>query len=191
MFGIGSTELLVILVVALIVLGPKSLASVSRSLGKLMGEFRRVSTDFQRTLNAEAAEADVRDAEARRRRDADTAAARTPATADAHHTVTPAQPEMDANATDGEKAPLADAGAAPLTPPEPPEDSPLAAALARAREQANAAAASAGRPGAEDAVTATPASTAQEQEPAAARTTPGAVRPDPMTSGEAGAGPRA
>lgn len=55
MFGIGSTELLVILVVALIVLGPKSLANVSRTLGKAMGEFRRVSTDFQRTLNAEAA----------------------------------------------------------------------------------------------------------------------------------------
>lgn len=53
MFGIGSTELLVILVVALIVLGPKSLASISRTLGKAMGEFRRVSTDFQRTLNAE------------------------------------------------------------------------------------------------------------------------------------------
>lgn len=53
MFGIGSTELLVILLVALVVLGPKSLASVSRTLGKAMGEFRRVSTDFQRTLNAE------------------------------------------------------------------------------------------------------------------------------------------
>lgn len=67
MFGIGSTELLVILVVALIVLGPKSLATVSRSLGKAMGEFRRVSTDFQRTLNVEAAEAEEREkAEARR-----------------------------------------------------------------------------------------------------------------------------
>ena len=56
MFGIGSTELLVILVVALIVLGPKSMANVSRTLGKALGEFRRVSTDFQRTLNAEAEE---------------------------------------------------------------------------------------------------------------------------------------
>lgn len=60
MFGIGSTELLVILVVALIVLGPKSLASVSRSLGKAMGEFRRVSTEFQRTINLESAEDDAR-----------------------------------------------------------------------------------------------------------------------------------
>ncbi|BAV92500.1 twin-arginine translocase TatA/TatE family subunit [Candidatus Desulfovibrio trichonymphae] len=58
MFGIGSTEFLVILVVALIVLGPQSLAGISRSLGKALGEFRRVSTDFQRTLNAEAAEAE-------------------------------------------------------------------------------------------------------------------------------------
>ena len=60
MFGIGSSELLVILVVALIVLGPKSLANVSRTLGKAMGEFRRVSTDFQRTLNAEAEEEEQR-----------------------------------------------------------------------------------------------------------------------------------
>lgn len=61
MFGIGSTELLIILVVALIVLGPKSLAGLSRSLGKAMGEFRRVSTDFQRTLNAEAAEEELKE----------------------------------------------------------------------------------------------------------------------------------
>ena len=60
MFGIGSSELLVILVVALVVLGPKSLANVSRTLGKAMGEFRRVSTDFQRTLNAEAEEEEQR-----------------------------------------------------------------------------------------------------------------------------------
>jgi sec-independent protein translocase protein TatB len=56
MFGIGSTELLVIFVVALLVLGPKSLVSLSKTLGKAMGEFRRVSNDFQRTLNAEVAQ---------------------------------------------------------------------------------------------------------------------------------------
>ena len=71
MFGIGSTELLVILVVALVVLGPKSLATISRSLGKAMGEFRRVSTDFQRTLNAEAAQEEE---EARRKKAAEKAA---------------------------------------------------------------------------------------------------------------------
>lgn len=60
MFGIGSTELLVILVVALIVLGPRSLASVSRSLGKAVGQFRKVSTEFQRTINLEAAQEESR-----------------------------------------------------------------------------------------------------------------------------------
>ena len=55
MFGIGSTELLLILVVALLVLGPKNLPKVAHTLGRAMGEFRRVSTEFQRTLNTEIA----------------------------------------------------------------------------------------------------------------------------------------
>lgn len=50
---LGGTELLVILVVALIVLGPKSVPQIARTLGKAMGEFRKVSTEFQRTLNTE------------------------------------------------------------------------------------------------------------------------------------------
>ncbi len=55
MFGIGGTELIVILVVALLVLGPKKLPELAKTLGKAMGEFRRFSTDFQRTLNTEIA----------------------------------------------------------------------------------------------------------------------------------------
>lgn len=55
MFGIGTTELLIIMLVALIVLGPSKLPGIARSLGKALGEFRRVTTDVQRTLNLEAA----------------------------------------------------------------------------------------------------------------------------------------
>ena len=55
MFGISSSELVIIMVVALIVLGPKNLPGIARSLGKAMGEFRKVSTDFQRTINMEIA----------------------------------------------------------------------------------------------------------------------------------------
>ena len=55
MFGIGSTEFLVILIVALLVLGPKNLPKMARKFGRAMGEFRRVSTEFQRTLNTEIA----------------------------------------------------------------------------------------------------------------------------------------
>lgn len=73
MFGIGGTELLVILVVALVVLGPKSVPQLARTLGKAMGEFRRVSTEFQRTLNMEAADEEL--AERKRKTEAETKAA--------------------------------------------------------------------------------------------------------------------
>jgi sec-independent protein translocase protein TatB len=54
MFGIGSTELIVILIVALLVLGPKKLPEIAKSLGKGMAEFRRMSTDVKRTIEMEA-----------------------------------------------------------------------------------------------------------------------------------------
>ena len=47
-FGIGMTELLVILVIALLVLGPKRLPEMARSLGRGLTEFRRASTDIRR-----------------------------------------------------------------------------------------------------------------------------------------------
>jgi sec-independent protein translocase protein TatB len=50
MFGVGPTELLVILVIALLVLGPKRLPELARSLGKAMGEFRRATSDIQSEL---------------------------------------------------------------------------------------------------------------------------------------------
>lgn len=52
--SLGSTELLFILVMALVFFGPRKLPQLSRSLGKTMAEFRRHSDDFKRTWEREA-----------------------------------------------------------------------------------------------------------------------------------------
>ncbi len=52
MFGIGMPELLIIMAVALLVLGPKRLPEIARSLGRGIAEFRRASTDLRNTLTA-------------------------------------------------------------------------------------------------------------------------------------------
>jgi|SwirhirootsSR2_FD_contig_31_16320639_length_649_multi_13_in_0_out_0_2 Tat protein translocase TatB subunit len=50
MFGVGLPELLVIMVLGLLVLGPQRLPEVARTLGRLYGQLRRVSEEFQRTI---------------------------------------------------------------------------------------------------------------------------------------------
>lgn len=50
MFGIGMPELLLILALALIVLGPKKLPEIARALGKSMAEFRRATDDLKEEL---------------------------------------------------------------------------------------------------------------------------------------------
>ncbi|MFW5819018.1 MAG: Sec-independent protein translocase protein TatB [Desulfovermiculus sp.] len=59
MFGIGTTEVLLILVVALLVIGPSKLPDVARALGKGMAEFRRMSSDVKRTIDFETQMADM------------------------------------------------------------------------------------------------------------------------------------
>ncbi|MGC9323149.1 MAG: twin-arginine translocase TatA/TatE family subunit [Desulfomonilia bacterium] len=51
MFGIGGQELILILLIALIVLGPKKLPDIAKTLGKALGEFQRASNDLRKEFD--------------------------------------------------------------------------------------------------------------------------------------------
>jgi Tat protein translocase TatB subunit len=59
MFGIGMTELMVIFVIGLVVLGPKRLPELARTLGRSMAEFRRASNDLRREFMSATEDAEV------------------------------------------------------------------------------------------------------------------------------------
>ncbi len=61
MFDIGGWELLVIAALALIVVGPKDLPKLIRSVGQWVGKARKLASDFQRGMDNAAREADLID----------------------------------------------------------------------------------------------------------------------------------
>jgi sec-independent protein translocase protein TatB len=61
MFNIGGGELLVIVIIALIVLGPQRLPDAMRTFGRVVGEVRRISSGFQQELRDAFEDSDVAD----------------------------------------------------------------------------------------------------------------------------------
>jgi Tat protein translocase TatB subunit len=117
MFNIGGGELLVIMLIALIVLGPQRLPDAARQVGKTMGELRRLSQGFQNEMKSALDTADVPGRVAPRRNvlaqddppptTAAPAPHRTePLVADAVASVS-AQPAAPAKNTPAKKAPVA------------------------------------------------------------------------------------
>ncbi len=51
MFGIGLPELLIILAIALIVIGPKKLPDLAKSLGRALNEFKKATKEFKDSLD--------------------------------------------------------------------------------------------------------------------------------------------
>ncbi len=62
MFGpLGVPELILIFIVALLLFGPRQMPQIGRTIGRALGEFRRASNDFKRTIEEEVAAEDLRE----------------------------------------------------------------------------------------------------------------------------------
>lgn len=129
---IGLPETLFILVIALLIFGPRRLPELGRTIGKALGEFRRASTELKRSINTEIALEDDEDRPAAPRRPAlagGSAAAASAAEAEGELPEgeeggqavwrPPAEPR-EAAETPLPAPPSADAAAAPA--PSPPAD---------------------------------------------------------------------
>jgi sec-independent protein translocase protein TatB len=99
MANLGMADSLILMVMALVVFGPRRLPQIGRQIGKLMYEFRKASNDFKFQMEEElrnSEEADRRKKEEERLRALALAAPAQPALADAVSDVSEARPEAPA-----------------------------------------------------------------------------------------------
>jgi TatA/E family protein of Tat protein translocase len=61
MFGIGMPEMLLILAIALIVIGPKKLPDLAKSIGRAMGEFKKATNEIKESMEVDTGLKDVKD----------------------------------------------------------------------------------------------------------------------------------
>lgn len=63
MFDLGFTEILVIIIVAVLVIGPKDMPHAMRTAGRWIGKVRKVSSHFRTGIDAMVREAELEDME--------------------------------------------------------------------------------------------------------------------------------
>lgn len=107
MFNLGFSELLLLGVIALIFIGPSQLPEVARTLGRLLNEFKRASSDFQNTMTANLTE----DVQQRWTEARDQQAAQNHIAPPTDHSIAE---KVESETPDGESLP---AGAAPVADP--------------------------------------------------------------------------
>ncbi|HET6526015.1 Sec-independent protein translocase protein TatB [Sphingopyxis sp.] len=128
MFDVAPTELLLVVVVALVVIGPKDLPKAMRFVGKWMGKARGMARHFRAGLDTMMREAELEELEKQWREQNDAIMREFPRIDDVNASPTPAAaPATEAKPATGTEADTD--GAAATNPPEthavPPKDGPL------------------------------------------------------------------
>ena len=106
MFGIGMPEMILILAVALIVIGPKKLPDLAKSLGKAMGEFKKATSDLKDSMQIDTELKEVKSAFDDIAKDDPTPSSATAGETNAHPVddTDPDNPSNNGDATDHLKA---------------------------------------------------------------------------------------
>ena len=122
MFGIGPVEFAVVLVVALLVMGPKKLPELARTVGKGLAEFRRASTDLKRSFEMDLPSHEIEDV---------------PGPAQASSPQAPATPGTALEEIERQNQASEDSGEAESDDSQWPDDRPVPASEAPATSEAS------------------------------------------------------
>jgi len=124
MFDIGASELLVVVIVAVLVIGPKDMPLALRTAGRWIGKVRRVSTHFRTGIDAMIREAELEDMEKKWKAQNEAIMARSPAAPSDEDPVMTGPPVTDEDAAQPDPAaddpPLAPPADQPTSEPELP-----------------------------------------------------------------------
>lgn len=132
MFDIASTELLIIAVVALVIIGPKDLPRVLRTVGQWVGRARGMARHFRSGLDTMIREAELDDLEQQWKAQNDRIMRDYPAAAGDWFPDPPARPaDLGAAPTDSADAPAAPAAPSPAGLAPPPASLPAASEAAK------------------------------------------------------------
>ncbi|MEM9501313.1 MAG: Sec-independent protein translocase protein TatB [Pseudomonadota bacterium] len=135
MFDIGAAELLVIVIVAILVIGPKDMPRAMRTAGRWIGQVRRVSTHFRTGIDAMVREAELEDMEKKWKAQNEAIMKRSAVSSDSkagEPTMTGPPPICDG----GAESAASDIGADDLRAPDPTSDDPAPAHAKQASSEA-------------------------------------------------------
>jgi sec-independent protein translocase protein TatB len=141
MFDIGFTEIVVIAVIALVVLGPEKLPKTARTLGHLFGRLQRYVADVKADINREIELDELRKLQQQvntAARDLETSM--TSVASEVESGVRTVRSELNAASADPNAEPLAAAGTAATTPAAAPAEVPAAANAAPSAQPPTASA---------------------------------------------------